>query len=81
MQLTSQFARVTDANGRTRGDMAIRVAFDAVGPVLVEHKDCAYMHTGKAGTNLATGIAVRELATAADARIWISLDGALIWED
>lgn len=81
MQLTSQFAQVTDANGRTRGAMGIRVAFDSVGPVLVEHNDCAYVYTGKAGTNLATGTAVRELATSADARLWISLDGALIWED
>ena len=81
MQLTSQFAQVTAANGRTRGGMAIRLAFDAIGPVLVEHNDCAYMYTGKAGTNLATGAAVRELATAADARIWISLDGTSIWED
>lgn len=81
MQLTNQFAQVTDANGRTRGAMAIRLAFDAVGPVLVEHNDCAYTYRGKSGTNLATGTAVRELATSADARIWISLDGALIWED
>jgi hypothetical protein len=61
--------------------MAIRLAFDAVGPVLVEHNDFAYMYTGKAGTNLSTRTAVRELATARDARLWISLDGALIWED
>ena len=81
MQLTSQFAQVADANGRSRGAMAIKLAFDALGPVLVEHNDCTYMHTGKAGTNLATGTAVRELATSADARLWISLDGALIWED
>lgn len=81
MQLTSQFAQVTDANERSRGPMAIRLAFDAIGPVLVEHNDCVYTYKGKSGTNLASGKAVRELVTAIDARLWISLEGSHIWED
>jgi len=81
MQLTSRFAQVTDTNGYARGELAIRAAFDGAGPMVVEHDDRVYIYTGKAGTNLSTGIAVRELATSADSRLWISLDGSLIWED
>ncbi len=81
MQLTSQLAQVTDANERFRGAKAIRLSFDAIGPVLAEHNDCVYTYKGKSGTNLSTGKAVRELVTAMDARLWISLDGTLIWED
>ena len=81
MQLTSRFANVTDTNGCARGELAIRVAFDGAGPMVVEHDDRVYIYTGKAGTNLSTGKAVRELVTAMDARLWISLDGPLIWED
>ena len=81
MQLTSQLAQVTDANGRTCGAMAIRLVLDMEGPVLVEHNDCVYTYKGKSGTNLASGMAVRELSTAMDARLWISLNGNLIWED
>lgn len=81
MQLATQLAQVTDANGRTCGAMAIRLVFDREGPVLVEHNDCVNTYKGKSGTNLATGMAVRELVTAMDSRLWISLDGILIWED
>lgn len=81
MQLRSEFVHVTDTNGCARGELAIRVAFDGTGPMVVEHGDCVYTYRGKAGTNLATGAAVRELVTSADSRIWISLDGTLIWED
>ncbi len=30
---------------------------------------------------VATGLSVREMATIDDARLWITLDGAQIWED
>ena len=81
MQLEAKLAQVTDANERSRGAKTIRLAFDAIGPVLVEHNDCVYTYKGKSGTNLSTGKAVRELVTAMDARLWIALDGTLIWED
>lgn len=49
MQLTSRFASVTDTNGCVRGELAIRVAFDGAGPMVVEHDDRVYIYTGKAG--------------------------------
>ena len=61
--------------------MSIRITSYVVSPVLVEYIDYAYVHTGKAGTNLATGAAIRELTASAKARIWMSVDGALNWED
>lgn len=81
MQLATQLAQVTDANWRTCGAMAIRLVLDREGPVVVEHNDCVYTYKGKSGANLSTGKAVRELVTAMDARLWITLDGTLIWED
>jgi len=74
-------AQVTDTNHRTRGEMLIKVAFDQVGPLLVEHDGQTYSYTHKAGTNLKTGLAVREMATCDDARLWITLVGAQVWED
>ncbi|MCX8016813.1 MAG: hypothetical protein N2690_02745 [Rhodocyclaceae bacterium] len=35
----------------------------------------------KTGTNLKTGLPVREMATVRDARLWISLDCEHLWED
>lgn len=74
-------AQVTDTNHRTRGEMQIKVTFDQVGPLIVEHDGKTYSYTQKAGTNLKTGLAVREMATYNDARLWITLDGAKVWED
>ena len=73
-------AQVTDTNHRTRGEMQIKVTFDQVGPLIVEHDGKTYSYTQKAGTNHKTGLAVREMATC-DARLWITLDGAQVWED
>ena len=74
-------AQVTDTNHRTRGEMQIKVTFDQVGPLIVEHDGKTYSYTQKAGTNLKTGLAVREMATYNDARLRITLDGAKVWED
>ena len=74
-------AQVTDTNHRTRGEMPIKVTFDQVGPLMVEHNGLAYSYTHKAGTNHKTGLAVREMATCDDARLWITLDGTQVWED
>ena len=41
----------------------------------------AYWFTGKSGTHRASGVATREMATADDARLWITLGGTAIWED
>lgn len=74
-------AQVTNTNHRPRGQMQINVDFDQTGPTLVEHSGQTFCYTFKAGTNLKTGLAVREMATAADARLWITLDASQIWED
>ena len=74
-------AQVTDTNHRARGSMTIQVDFDKTGPSLVEHDGQTYCYTQKAGTNRKTGLEVREIATAEDARLWITLDGTQVWED
>ena len=74
-------AQVTDSNHRARGEMQINVDFDQTGPSLVEHDGHAFCFTQKAGTNLKTGLAVREMDTFDDARLWITLDGRKVWED
>lgn len=74
-------AQVTDINSRPRGAMRINVDFDKTGPSLVEHEGQSYRYTRKAGINRKTGLEVREMATFEDARLWITLDGTLIWED
>jgi hypothetical protein len=40
-----------------------------------------YWFTGKSGAHRASGVATREMATADDARLWITLGGTAIWED
>jgi hypothetical protein len=72
---------VTDTNNRPRGAMPVQVEFDAAGPVRVQHAGQAYRFTGKVGHNRATRLAVREMATVDDARLWITFDGTQIWED
>lgn len=74
-------AQVTDTNHRARGEMNIEVDFDQTGPSLVEHDGQTYRYTHKAGINRKTGLEVREMATFDDARLWITLDGAQVWED
>ena len=74
-------AQVTDTNHRARGEMTIKVDFDQIGPLVVEHDGQTYSYTHKAGTNRKTGLAVREMATFDDARLWITLDGEQVWED
>lgn len=74
-------AHVTDTNHRPRGVMSIEVEFHQEAPWTVEHDGQTYCFTGKSGTNNTTGKPVRELATDDDARIWITLDGAQVWED
>lgn len=63
------------------GTRLIRIEFDEQGPATVMHDGQRYDFTGKTGTHLKTGLAVREMATARDARLWISLDGEHLWED
>ena len=64
-----------------QGTRLIRIEFDEQGPATVMHDGQRYDFTGKTGTHLKTGLAVREMATARDARLWISLDGEHLWED
>lgn len=45
------------------------------------HDGRNYWFTGKSGTHRASGVATREMATADDARLWITLGGTAIWED
>ena len=79
--VTTITAQVTDTNHRPKGAMPVQVEFDAEGPVRAQHAGQVYRYTGKAGHNLATGVAVREMATIDDARLWITLDGTQVWED
>lgn len=81
MQLTTKIAHVTDTNGQKIAPMPISVVYDTAGPMQVGHNGRTYVFTGKAGANSKTGDAVRELATAEDARLWITLDGQTVWED
>ena len=73
--------QVTDTNQRPRGVMTIEADFDHLGPYRVQHDGQAYWFTGKSGTHRASGVATREMATADDARLWITLGGTAIWED
>ncbi len=79
--VTTITAQVTDTNHRPKGTMSVELEFDAEGPVCAQHAGQAYRYTGKAGHNRATGLAMREMATIDDARLWITLDGQQIWED
>ena len=72
---------VTDANGHPRGVMSIEVDFHKNGPCEVTHEGHTYRFSGKDGTHMATGRPTREMATDEDARLWITLDGAHVWED
>ena len=74
-------AHVIDTNHRVRGAMTIKVEFHQDAPLTVLHDGLHYHFTGKSGTNLKTGLPVREMATEDDACLWISLDGQQVWED
>ena len=73
--------QVPDTTQRPRGVMTIEVDFDHAGPYRVQNDDQAYRLTGKSGTHRASGVATREMATADDASLWITLGGTAIWED
>lgn len=79
--VTTITAQVTDTNQRPKGAMPVQVEFDAEGPVRAQHAGQVYRYTGKSGHNRATGLAVREMATVDDARLWITLDCTQVWED
>ena len=79
--VTTVTAQVIDTNHRPTGARPVQVEFDAEGPVRAQHAGQVYRYTGKSGHNRATGLAVREMATIDDARLWITLDGQQIWED
>ena len=74
-------ANVVDTNHRLRGQMAVEVEFYQDLPVEVLHNGNIYRYTGKSGSNVKTGLPVREMATGDDARLWITLDGRQVWED
>lgn len=74
-------AHVIDTNDRSKGAMPVTVEFDTEGPVRVQHAGQAYRYTGKSAYDRTTGLAVCEMATIDDARLWITLDGTTIWED
>lgn len=79
--VTTVTAQVTDTHHRPKGAMPVQLEFDAEGPVRAKHAGQTYRYTGKSGHNRAMGLAVREMATIDDARLWITLDGQQIWED
>jgi hypothetical protein len=74
-------AQITDTNRVKRGAMDVTVEFDDIGPLQVQHDGQVYRFTGKAGVNVATGQAVREMATEQEARLWVNMSGTAIWED
>jgi len=53
-------AQVTDTNHRPRGAMPIGVEFHQDAPLTVLHDSLHYHFTGKSGTNIKTGLPVRE---------------------
>ena len=74
-------SNVIDTNHQQRGRMNVTIEFYQSLPVEVTHDGKTYCYTGKTGTNVKTGLPVREMATADDARLWITLDGQQVWED
>lgn len=81
MRTQTLHVQVIDTNQQPRGPMEVAVQFDAIGPCVVQHRGRSYCFTGKSGTHSASGVASREMATADDARLWITLGGTAIWED
>ena len=79
--MKSIFATVTDTNHRSRGTMPICVEFARGLPISVEHDGRSFSFGGKRGTNAKTGSEVVELASAGDARIWVTLDAKTLYED
>ena len=59
----------------------MQLEFNAEGPVRAQHAGQVYRYKYKDGHNRASGLAVREMATVADARLWITLNGQQIWQD
>ena len=79
-------ARFDLASGRHSAFMEVRKplsekAMSTHQTLRVQHDGQAYWFTGKSGTHRASGVATREMATADDARLWITLGGTAIWED
>ena len=74
-------SELIDSKGVRKGVVAVTVYFEADGPLFIEHKGKNYLFTGKRGTDSDTGEAVRELANDNGARLWITLDGQMIWQD
>lgn len=73
--------KIIDTNGKSKGMIPLNITFEDAGPLVVEYQAANYLFTGKSGTDSDTGYAVRELASDDDARLWITLDGKMIWED
>jgi hypothetical protein len=74
-------ATVIDTNHRPRGQMDVDVVFDHDDPVEVVHDGQTYFYTGKDGIWTTSGEETREMATADDARLWITRDGQTVLED
>jgi hypothetical protein len=74
-------AEVIDTNHCPRGQMDIDVVFEHGKPVEVIHDGKTYFYTGKDGIWMSTHRETREMATAEDARLWITLDGRTVLED
>jgi hypothetical protein len=82
MQATRIHAQVTDTNKASRGVMQVGLVTTPQGkPILVEHDGRGYARTGRTGTNIATGLPVHEMATEFDRRVWITADGAQVFEN
>jgi hypothetical protein len=75
-------AHVTDTNNRAIGLMQIEIA-DMAGdmPAVIIHKGQHYFRTYKTGTRMDTGVAVFEMATDADERLWADAGCKKIFED
>ena len=75
-------ANCTDTNNRPAGKVEFLASlYDDGRPLLVTYKEKTFFSTGKVGTNMASGQTVYELATEADARIWLTADLGQIYED
>ena len=82
METTSTvLATVTRDDGRTCRPRPLRVTFERGVPVALDYRGATFTATGRRAAHHRTGALVVELATPADARVWVTLDGTRVDED
>ncbi len=72
---------VTDSNGKECGNFKIKIGYFANNIFFIVHSGQRYKPTGKSGKRFDSGLAVIELASPDDYRIWVDCDCNNVWED